>query len=326
MSNKAVSAYVALRSLYRANKNEMYVNVNMLCYELTGEMNYTRCIKEGIAQGINELIGAGLVSICTPAGKNEWVLNLSQLYIDTVATGVSEKDYFVQVENTEVHFVFAISGRCDKFALLRYFVLLLGTLDYNIETERNYTDKAGNLVTEHVKNFFGHMGTEYLAVLVGTSKDVGIEYTKLLEGAKLIYVYRHNRLIWDGGGNIRTFNNNYGRYKDADIIRKYALKYEEICGLEITGISKEDIDRKHRSLAQKYIHFSKGKIYDVETVKEIYCFVHEKNVELLKICADACENNPMTEYKNQIRDEACFKPYLDEEGNFITTNIEKENK
>ena len=57
------------------------------------------------------------------------------------------------------------------------------------------------------------------------------QYNSVLEENKILYVYRHTRMIRDENGQVKNLNNHYGRYEMKDNIVTFALNYEEYLGI-----------------------------------------------------------------------------------------------
>jgi hypothetical protein len=215
LDNNVIGAYVALRSLYTSEKEIMYVSDNMLCYELTGNKPFTRYFKESVHDGLAVLIDTGLVKVIETVSKTEYILDLSDLFISSVKA-TDEGDYYTIIYPDEIYKIFNLEGKTDKFALCRYFIQMLGTINFN---EGIYVGSGGG--TEMISNFVGYMTSEYLAKITGISNDIGLNYTSILEELELVYVYRHDKYIHKDG-TIKSFTNHYGRYEDAEHIVQFA--------------------------------------------------------------------------------------------------------
>lgn len=266
LDNYAIGAYVALRSIYNVRKPIVYVSIAMLCYEIAGTAKYTRYFKEGIQSGIESLIQAGLISVKENISKGEYILDLSGLYIDNGSES-EETEFYTMISQDELHKLYQIPGRHNKFALLRYFVLMVGSI--------NQTDSV-TVDGEERRNFVGYMGTEYLAQISGISYDVGLEYTSLLESAGILYVYRHRKMLKADEG-IKSIKNHYGRYKDAKYIMEFAKQYEQYQLNKKQIIAEKAESNKRRSLAQKYRRVENGFTYSEKEMQEIFEYVKRYN-------------------------------------------------
>lgn len=310
LDNETIGAYIALRSLYNVNKPIMYVTYNMLCYELFGSAKFTKYFKQSIHNGLVNLINFGLVSVVEEIGKSEYILDLSKLHIGTVN---ETKEYYQIVTLDEIHKIFNLEGKTDKFALCRYFIQMLSTINFEMGI---YIDAIGN----EYRNFVGFMTQDYLAQITGITTDSVIVYNDILEKEKLVYIYRHNNYICDNG-SIKSFTNHYGRYKDAEYIKKFAMQYEETNGIvseEAKLVKKKS--NNGRSLMQKYNALCNGKDYSVREVEEIYNYVHAKNLALVENVEDEEERFIIAQSMDGYKSEEVFEYYLDENGNFKKDN------
>lgn len=263
--NDMIAVYVALKCIYYSERNDMYVSDNMLAYELTGDTEPTRYFKQHIHNGIEQLAKANIITVINKVGKSEYVIDAAKL---------NEDDYFVIITREEVRKIFSIQGKTDKFALLRYFIMMMITI--------NSTDYIADENGKVKNRFVGYMPTTYLASLVGIPETIGIDYTAILEQIELIYVYRHNKYLHQDG-EIRSICNHYGRYADAKYIKQFAEQYETTSGV-ITN-DKQVLQKKgnnSRSLTQKYNALCNGKKYPIDTIYEIWKFTKEHNKNLNK--------------------------------------------
>lgn len=301
LNNETIGVYVALRSLYRTDKSAVYISDNMLCYELLGATNFTRYFKQSVHDGLMNLIDSGLISVVAAIGKSEYILDLSQLHIDNCKEAKNtEKNFYVTVSMDEIHRIFAAEGKTDKFSLCRYFIQLIGSINFS---QSIYIGTGS--VTKRINNFVGYMTTEYLAKISGISKDIGINYTSILENLKLIYVYRHDSYIHEDGV-IKSLPNHYGRYQDSAHIKEFAVQYETQTNFfsDATNLIKKQ-NNKGRSLSQKYNALCNGKEYTIEEIKEIYEYIHAKNLTI--------QENSDCNYKS----EEVFAAYVDADGNWM---------
>lgn len=304
IDNETIGVYVALRGLYRLEKPIMYVNDFMLCYELLGSSKVTRRFKEKIHNGLDNIIKLGLVSIIESIGKNEYILDLSKLFIGKVN---DTKEYYISVSSDEIHKIFSVDQDTDKFALCRYFIQMIGTINFS---QGVYTGSGSGL--EMVTNFVGFQSQEKLAKISGISRSSVVNYNAILEQLEIIYIFNCDGYIRDDiDGTIKSPNNHYGRFSNAELIKQFALQYIDVCGIitEHTKHSKEDTNRG-RSLSQKYNALCKGKEYSLEEIREIYDYIHGKNEELMDKIKDVDDKYIIESCMDRYRSEECFAPYL----------------
>ena len=207
LTEKGVSVYVALRRIMQKDINEYFVSYNMIAYQLTGAGKNKRAMIDSVKEGLQELIENNLVPVVEEVGKSEFVLELSQICL-------SAEDYFIKIEEEEVHKIFSIEDKTDKFKALRYFVAMIGTFN-NAE---GYSK-------------VGYMAQDYFVSRKILSKTQVYVITKVLEDNGIIFVYRSKKMIIDVNGSIKKITNCYGRAKDKQFITNFGRQHEKTCGI-----------------------------------------------------------------------------------------------
>ena len=170
--------------------------------------NCTRNWKDNILSGLDELVGRGLIKVVEEINKTEVIYDLSGLYF--------ENEYFIQIELEDIRKVLTLSCRTDKGALLKYFVVMMGSLS-NCKYESYTLPK---------RSFVGFMPISYLAREARISESSALAYNEILEKNKIIFVYRHLNGYVDYDGVYHNLNNNYGLYEDRKYIKQFAKSYE----------------------------------------------------------------------------------------------------
>lgn len=296
-----VAVYIALRSIYNnAEYNTLCVTINSLCYALVGKLKISRNIRESVCRGLDKLIDAKLVVLIEHIGK-EYVLDVRDLYIKTVKSADGEHEYYTAIAEDEVHKIFNTNDRVDKFALMRLFVVMMASIDFTA----TISDQNDRL--EEKKNFVGYMPQSFLSAKAQIGMNSCITYIGILEELEMVYVYRH-KVYLDENNEIARHNNNYGRFKDADLIKQYATGICDFYGeLDSKQVAREREANRGRSLMQKYNCLRNGVQYDDDTKKEIYDYIHAKNI-LLKEMIDTCENDDLKDKLClQLKDESVFE-------------------
>ena len=269
LSDNEMIVYVALRTIYRLEKIEYYITINSILYELYGNTTYQRSIRDKIIDGLLLLDKRGLIQACQVT-NSDFIINLEELYIESIATEGKEQDFYTMIRDDEVHAIFNLKTNHNKVAMLRYFVNIIGSINYQIYSPLS---SGSGMIT----NFVGYMPILYLAKISGITKSKAIDYNVLFEEMRMLYIQRSNMYTIENE-NIRNIRNHYGRYKDMEHIEAFAEKYYESVGIlyNVAKKTKAQSDNK-RSLKQKYNQMLKGKEYDAETVKEIYRYIHACN-------------------------------------------------
>lgn len=275
---------------------------HQIIYYLTGKTDQQRNkIVDDVKCGVNELIDNHII-IKKKEFQKHLLLDCSNLWIDTA------HDKFTVITFSEIQKIFKIES-INNFLLLKYFILLIGTISSKITVYL----KDGSFKNRVVGNFT----IDYLSELSGISDRTIIEYNKILEEIELIYIFRQEDFVIDKENNIKRLTNIYGRFKDSEYIKQFAnnqQKYYESYRYTKNNIKKANNKRR---LAQMYQQLLKGKgdNYTKTEILDIYNYVVSENKKYERMY----EKNKYEDYLDKIRDTDIFKKY-----DFI--NIEEENK
>lgn len=264
-SDYALTVYCLLQELSVPTQLPVQcITCNQLVYYLTGEVSQQRNkISDYIKCGINELDEKGIITNLKEFSKN-YILDCQKLWIDT------ESGSFTKIYFNEVQQIFKIKN-INNFTLLRYFIFVIGTINWNITV---YLPNG-----EYKNGIVGNFTIDYLAEKVGISKRSVIEYNKILEKEKLLYVYRQKDFVIDEDNNIKSLSNIYGRYCDMEYIETFANNQKEYKRSYRYTKNNQEIANNKRRLAQMYQQISKGRgeKYTEQEIKEIYNYVIEEN-------------------------------------------------
>ena len=187
----------------------------------------------------------------------------------------------------------------NNFTLLRYFIFVIGTINWNITV---YLPNG-----EYKNGVVGNFTIDYLAEKAGISKRSAIEYNKILEKEKLLYIHRQNDFVIDDKNNIKSLSNIYGRASDIEYITTFAKNqqkhYESYRYLENNNKKANN----KRRLAQMYQQLLRGggKDYTEKTIADIYNYVIEENQKYERMY----EKNKCEDYLDKIRDTDIFDKY-----------------
>lgn len=287
-------AVIAVLNYLQCSKHQ-YVSTSIIeiGFHLTGRWldirGKDRRLYEGIREGLQLLIKNNIVKIFSQNG-DYYVLYDENLSVDPV----NEK--FVVIYSNEMQKIFQESNK--PFAVFRFFVLLMGTL--NVKTKE------------------WHMSQDGMAVNWEYSKSTVNGYFTQLEDMKLVYVYRHNKRRTDG--TYRKINNSYGRYEDKEKIISEAESYAELIATEEDF---KELDR--RSIKMRYNSFRKGgKKYEnnLPLIIELYsdCVLYNKSLEKNPIDVKGGEH---LEPRQEL-DLSVFNKYLHVDADFQNENTIEE--
>lgn len=287
-------AVIAVLNYLQCSKHQ-YVSTSIIeiGFHLTGRWldirGKARRLYEGIREGLQLLIKNNIVKVFSQNG-DYYVLYDENLSVDPV----NEK--FVVIYSNEMQKIFQESNK--PFAVFRFFVLLIGTL--NVRTKE------------------WHMSQDGMAVNWEYSKSTVNGYFTQLEDMKLVYVYRHNKRRTDG--TYRKINNSYGRYEDKEKIISEAESYAELIATEEDF---KELDR--RSIKMRYNSFRKGgKKYEnnLPLIIELYsdCVLYNKSLEKNPIDVKGGEH---LEPRQEL-DLSVFNKYLHVDADFQNENTIEE--
>lgn len=268
------------------------VTCNQLVYYLTGEVSQQRNrITDYVKCGINELEEKEIIIKQKEVSKH-YILDCHNLWINT-DSGSFTKIYFNEVQQ-----IFKIKN-VNNFTLFRYFVFLMGTLVGKITV---YLENG-----EYKNGIVGNFTIDYIAEKVGISTRSAIEYNKILEKEKLLYVYRQKDFVIDEENNIKSLSNIYGRYCDMEYIETFANNQKEYKQSYRYKKNNQEISNNKRRLAQMYQQLlkGKGKNYTENEILDIYHYVIEQNQKYERMY----EKNKCEDYLNKLRDVHIFDQY-----------------
>lgn len=268
------------------------VTCNQLTYYLLGEVPQQRNRITGyIKCGINELIKKGII-IKQEEFSKHYILDCHKLWIDT------DSGNFTKIFLDEMQQIFKIKN-INNFTLFRYFIFLMGTLVGKITIYLTNGECKNGVV--------GNYTIDYIANKVGISKKTAIEYNKILEKEKLLYIYRQKDFVIDEENNIKSLSNIYGRYCDKEYIKTFAINQKEYKQSYRYKQNNQELSNSKRRFAQMYQQLLKGKgeHYTENEILDIYYYVIEENKKYERMY----EKNKCEDHLNKIRDVHVFDQY-----------------
>jgi len=287
LSPYALAAYYGLRFIMTEQVKEYYVTSELLSYYILNKLTLPRRFNEYISCGLNELIDNEYVLIIE-SNKKIYSLDLSSLYID----GKSQK--YIEVDSNEITTIMNIDYT-GKFNLLKYFILLIGTINGSIEVYIDFDSK---------RNIIGNMTIDYLSKITKLNRNTIMAYNNILIENNLIYVYRSNDAYLDND-DIKSLTNIYGRAKYKLYIDEFAKNQQKYKNsINYVKMNKNKSNSK-RSLSQKYIALCNGKEYPKQDIIEIYLYIKSENEKYNKLN----EKNNSNYYDDKIRDMTVFNKF-----------------
>ena len=229
MSDYDIAAYIALRNIYAKGNEKLLITTDTILYSLYDDSFTTlsKRAKDNFKKAFEHLGELGIINIIKDYGIGKYAVNMDSLFFNP-----SADNPFTAIEEEDITKILSIDCKVDNLKLLRYFIMLMRTVNG--------------------KDGVGFMSLDHLAKLTNISKKTVITYNKILEENEIIYMYHHDMIYSTGNDTISSLPNHYGRYRDKNKIEAYALGYEDDKKKEITDIkrkkrkAKENQDKKQQ--------------------------------------------------------------------------------
>lgn len=293
ISHYAITTYCILQKL--AVHTQFFAqcaSLQQLIYYLTGKIPDRRNrIYSYIEQGVEELHFENHIQI-TGVQQKHYLLDCNNMWLNT------DSGNFSKISFEEVRKIFQIKG-VNNYCLLRYFILLMGTLVAKIKV----TLPDGNSKSGIISN----LPISYFAKQMDVCAKTIMDYNKFLEDAKLIYVYRQNDFVLDEDHSLKSLPNIYGRYENKEYIETFALNQRQYNKSYRHTDEKYHNANQKRRLAQMYQHICKGNDndYSEDEIIAVYNYVLSEN----KKYEGLYDKTQYDGYLDKIRDVNVFKKF-----------------
>ena len=233
ITSEGILAYAGLVIMSNNQLDKLFTNISMIEFALKITNNdKDRTFKDKIKRGLINLSENDVVEIISETedfkANDGIIIKLNNLRIDT------KKEKFILMNMKEIVTILRIKdGKLDIDKLLRYAIILIGTINNN--------SKVGFTTTEDLAK--KSCISDWI---------IKTKYNKLLEENCIIYTHRCDKSVKCFDGTIRKVNNTYGRYSDKElVIREAQGFYREIVGKNITGNDARGIKQKYNNLTKK---------------------------------------------------------------------------
>lgn len=303
LSHYAITAYCMLKNLHLHNSIfSQCISLQELIYQFTGRIPDRRNrIYSYIEQGIEELHFENYIQIVGVQQKH-YLLDCGNLCFDTT------EGNFSNVSFEEVQKIFQIKG-VNNYCLLRYFILLMGTLVSKITVALPDGNSKSGIIS--------NLPISYFAKQMDVSTKTIMDYNKLLEEAKLIYVHRQDDFVLDENHSLKSLPNVYGRYENKEYIDTFAHNQRQYNNSYRHADETYNNANQKRRLAQMYQQICKGKYntYSEGEIISVYNYVLAEN----KKYEELYDKTQYDGYLDKIRDIDVFDKFdfIKERGNFI---------
>lgn len=270
LSKQAILTYVGLAICLKPGIDFIYTDKNMIYSYLSGVTTaIPRRFDENLRVGLKELIDKQIVT-CEKKNAGSYFLNIDNFI-------VRENDTYVCIYLSEIRKIITSSFQ-GKANLLYFYLCLLSTfIIKNKIRDTREPDKYNKKL--------GMVSQEYISSITNMSTSAIVEYVKVLEQLKILYVSRCSFMFRDNNGGIKRHNNIYGRYADRELIDEFTkVRYSMYDDLH--KVKSTSITNNARSLMQKYNCLCRGIQYDKETIAAIYDYISDYNEKYPKKCRD----------------------------------------
>ena len=193
MTSYDIATYAALRKYYKLGMDKELITADAILYQLYGNNfdKVTRKTKENFINAIHHLSEIGVIDITNTYSKNKYIVDMDSIFFTT-----STKDPATAIEKDEVANILNIECNEDKTKILKYFIIVVKSIDY--------------------KTKIGSTSIDCLSNAASISNKTAITYNKLLEDNKIIYIKHGGGKYTEDG--IKTESNLYVRYEDRKLI------------------------------------------------------------------------------------------------------------
>ena len=269
ISDNGIMVYCFLKAIQRADMNYYAFSVDIMDYFFRHTFDMDTREKKKYIDGLNDLEKHGLIRKINEK-KYNFEYDLQPIYFDPSKSNKENGSLFTVVYSDELNAIMQIKDNDftgSKIKLIRYFINVVSTFLHG----REWTyELPGGSKTDGVVGFFS---IETLSSISNINKDTALIYNKILEKAKILYIYRAKDLVLINN-KLTGITNTYGRYKYKKVIIDAGKEHKS--DYVIKHITKKATER--RSLGLKYYNLVFGnKMYDEKTIIDIYRYAVEYN-------------------------------------------------
>lgn len=292
LSPNELACYIIIRSIQTADDSVLFVSNGMIEAYLTGVPNaLSRDQRKSIADGLKSLCKT-LKLAPIQFSQSEWLINCDSLKIDTAkANRKNGGEFFTIIHREDIQKIFAIKTKANKFKLLKYFVVLIGSINNTKAEDKGKHKRSGEGVS-------GFMPNEWLATQSQISTKTALDYNELLEGAKVVFFYRSKCYPCNEAHQFKSFPNYYGLFKDAERITTIAKAAE--ADTDKRWFKKGDANER-RSMTQKLNKLNQGYSgYSLEEVKKLREYEANLKADASNKNSSAAQNTEQAVVKSDI--------------------------
>lgn len=244
LDDDELCVYLAMKHIAKQEK-ECFITYGHIDYILFGREG-TKAEKEIVSSGLKKIIERKYIKIIDTIRGYGYVC-------DTSSLNVYNKIYhYTSITDSELRKIMLIDG-CNRYNLLRYFIIIVGSFMADKKCESKYRFKIGC------------MPRSYISIIADIDIVTVNKYNKILEDNNILYISRRKYYDKQDHG-VKWQTNVYSRYEDKELCEEYARSTTTLVDAE-THKKQTNESRKY---VQMYNAMLKGKEYDKDTVMAIY--------------------------------------------------------
>lgn len=252
LSGEALAVMIAIKM--KNQKKEAALSCGLLEYYIFGYSDTNRNKRDSVVKGFNELLNKDVIMLQGKLKDNVMICDISKI-LDT------KKDrFYTSISKEEFNTIINTNEDVNNYALLKFFLRIVGTFDSSKNMKSKYKFKIGTVPQT------------LLSSICQISISTLIKYNNVLIKNNIMYVVNRKtlKLSCNTGKLYNAMSNIYSRYEDRDLCEKYLVD---------NGFYKKDkayvnISNEMRSLSQTYNYFQrkyKDKICeDIDKVNKAY--------------------------------------------------------
>lgn len=276
ISDNGIMVYCYLKAIQRADMNYYAFSIDVMNYFFTHSFDIDTRDKKKYVDGLNDLEKHGLIRKINEKRFN-FEYDLQPIFFDPTKTNKENKLWFTVIYSDELNAIMQINDKeftGSKIKLIRYFVNVVSTFMNGAKWTYDLPDGS------RTDGVIGFSSIETLANISNINKDTVVTYNKVLEKAKILYIYRAKDLMLINN-ELTGITNTYGRYKYKKFVIGEGEEHKAEYGHKklaesIKHKTKKTTERK--SLGAKYYNLVSGnKLYDEKTIIDIYRYAVEYN-------------------------------------------------
>lgn len=321
-SAHALSAYCLLQYFVSAFRSEdLYLSYKQVIYTVINKIYYEKesLFLKWFKLGIEELNNLNIIEVIEDTKKAIHVQckTTKKILNDNEFSANIEDKSFVVIYFKEIQKIFKEFSGIKKYTILKYFIVLMATLNGNLIVRLDDKD-AGK------KGVVGNLSLSELSEYAQCSEKSVVYYNKLLELLKLIHIYRGNTIVMreEDTKTMIVMHNIYGRYINKNYVDAFGVQNEKMQRNKaqkkiVRNMDELNYKRKYTQQYNYLVEHPDDNCYTEEQIKNIYNFIAAKNSSFIKQYYVTGDKR----YLGRVHDLSIFRKY-----NFIIEGLKEQKK